>query len=220
MTYCKRCGVRVQGRDEYCVLCGARLGEPDGEEAPIYPHIKFSNRMRYLLRVLAMVSVVLVALSLYFDHVTDSDTIWSLIVLGATIYGWTSFLTARRSFKNVGLMIFIQLIAISVLGYVIDLSTGNHGWMLGYVIPFLIVAAQGIITSVMLVRPMLFRDFVLYQFMIGILGILSILLMVFGLTAVRWPYITACVYSALILAGTILLADRKTKQEMVKRFHF
>ncbi|MCI8624649.1 MAG: hypothetical protein HFG26_13455 [Provencibacterium sp.] len=218
MTYCKRCGVRLCDGGESCVLCGSRTQPVPGEAFSDYPVLRYSNRMRSLIRLLALLSVVIVSLSLYIDYRFDSDTIWSFIVLGATIYGWTAFST-RKSLRNYGLMIFIQLIAISLLGYVIDISTGNHGWMLNYCLPFMIIAAQGIIVSMLIVRPMLFRDFLLYEWLIGIMGILSILLMVFDITRVRWPYITVCIYSVLLLVGTSLLADRKTKNELVKRFH-
>lgn len=219
MTFCKRCGVRLCDGSETCVLCGSRTRPAEGEAFFDYPVLRYSNRLRSLIRLLAMLSVVIVGVSLYIDYRFDSDTIWSFIVLGATIYGWTAFST-RKSRKNVGLMIFIQLIAISLLGYVIDISTGNHGWMLSYCLPFMIIAAQGIIVSLLIVRPMLFREFLLYEWMIGIMGVLSILLMVFDIATVRWPYITVCTYSAFLLVGTVLLADRKTKNELVKRFHF
>ena len=219
MTSCKRCGVRLCDGSETCVLCGSKTKEDAGEAFQDYPVLRYSNRLRSLIRLLGMLSVVIVGVSLYFDYHFNSDTIWSFIVLGATVYGWTAFST-RRSRKNIGLMIFIQLIAISLLGYIIDISTGNHGWMLNYCLPFMIIAAQGVIVSLLIVRPMLFREFLLYEWMIGILGVLSILLMVFGMAKVRWPYITVCSYSALLLVGTVLLADRKAKNELIKRFHF
>lgn len=220
MTYCKRCGVTLRDGAELCVLCASPCEETQGQSEREYPAIKYSNRFRYVIKVLAILSVILVGGSLYIGHYTDSDTFWSLIVLGATLYAWTSFFTARKSLRNVGLMILIQLTAVSLLGFLIDFSTGNRGWMIDYVIPFMIIAAQGIVTAIMIAHPMQFRDFMIYQFVLGIMGVLSILLMVFGLSHVRWPYITACVYSIIILAGTAILADRKYKQEMIKRFHF
>ena len=117
-------------------------------------------------------------------------------------------------------MIFVQLLAVSALGYLIDLSTGNHGWMIDYVIPGLLIAAQGVMTVIMIVRPALFRDFILYELEIAVLGIGSVLLTVFGVTEVWWPYCVVSVYSALLLAGTFIFADRRTRQELVKRFHF
>lgn len=219
MSYCKRCGVRLCDGSDTCVLCGSKT-QPDSSAAfSDYPVLRYSNRLRSVVRLLAMLSVLIVGVSLYIDYHFDSDTIWSFIVLGATIYGWTAFST-RKSWKNIGLMIFIQLIAVSLLGYVIDISTGNHGWMLGYCLPFMIIAAQGLIVSLLIVRPMFYREFLLYEWMIGILGVLSILLMVFDVAKVHWPYITVCIYSAILLVGTVLLADRKAKNELVKRFHF
>lgn len=219
MTYCKRCGVKLRDNSPVCVLCGSATEELDDRSQREYPAIKFSNRMRYMVRIIAILSVLAVCICLIIDRSTDSDTIWTLMVLAATIYGWTAFLT-RKNYKNIGLMIFIQLISISVLAYAIDFSTGNHGWMLSYVLPFMIIAAQGILTAIIIVRPMYFRAFVLYQLQIGVMGILSILLVLFHLTQVTWPYVTAFIYSALILCCTLLLGDRRTKQELIKRFHF
>lgn len=220
MTFCKRCGVRLANNSKTCVLCSSACSPLDDRCEREYPQIRYSNRFRYILKVLAILSVILVGTSLYIGHRTDTDVIWSFIVLGATVYAWASFLTARKSFRNIGLMVLIQLTAVSLLGYLIDYSTGNRGWMIDYVIPFMIIAAQGIVTAIMIAKPLLFRDFMIYQFIIGIMGVLSILLMVFGISHVRWPYFTACIYSAVIVLGTVILADRKYKQEMVKRFHF
>lgn len=220
MTYCKRCGVTLRGGEESCVLCSSPCERVSKESERYYPAIKYSNRFRYVMKVLAMLSVVAVGLSLYIGRSTDTSVFWQLIVLGGTVYVWASFLTARKSLRNVGLMILIQLTAISLLGYLIDYSTGNHGWMINYVIPFMLIGAQGIVTAIMIARPLMFRDFMIYQFILGIMGALSVLFMVFGLARVHWPYITVFVYSLVILVGTAILADRKYKQELIKRFHF
>lgn len=221
MTFCKRCGVHLRGNQEICVLCGSRTESlDDGSESEReYPVVRYSNKLRYAVRLIALISVVAVAVSLYIDYHFQSDTFWSLIVLATAIYGWTAFLS-RKTYKNIGLMILIQLIAVSVVGYVIDFSTGNHGWMINYVIPFMLIAAQGIITAILIARPLLFRDVILYQLQIAVVGILSVLFLLFGVATVLWPYIAACVYSAVIFLGMFLFADRKTKQELRKRFHF
>lgn len=219
MTFCKRCGVRLRDNSGTCVLCGSKTARIDDRAWQEYPNVRFSNRFRYMIRVLVLLSLAVVALSMYINYATQSDTIWSLIVLGSAVYFWTAYLS-RKSLKNVGLMIFIQVLAITLLGYLIDLSTGNNGWMLNYVLPFLLIAAQGVIVAIMLVRPMQFRDFLLYLLQIAAMGVMSVLLMVFGIATVRWPYVAAFIYSAVILIGAFLLGDRRTRQELTKRFHF
>lgn len=219
MTFCRRCSVKLPGDEDVCVLCGSRTERLDDTRRRDYPEIRSSGVFRTVVRLLALVSVAFVIASLYLNWRFESDVIWSLIALAATVYCWLTFFF-RKSYRNPGLMIFVQLLAVSALGYLIDLSTGNHGWMIDYVIPGLLIAAQGVMTVIMIVRPALFREFILYELEIAVLGIGSVLLTVFGVTEVWWPYCVVSVYSALLLAGTFIFADRRTRQELVKRFHF
>lgn len=218
MTLCKRCGVKLLDNSDTCILCGSRTEAVDDSVQCDYPHIRYSNRYRHIVRILGLISVVAVLASLYLNYRFQSETIWSLIVFASTGYCWTLFFL-RKSYRNPGLLIFILLLVTSVIGFLIDLSTGNHGWMINYVIPFLFIFAQGIIMAVMIARPLLFRDFVLYELEIAVLGIGSILLLLFDVVQVEWPYIAVCIYSAILLVGTFLIADRKIRQELIKRFH-
>lgn len=218
MTFCKRCGVKIKDNEETCILCGSSTERLNENKEGSYPTIHFSNRFRYLVRVSILLSIVLVGLSLGADILWPNKIYWFLITLATVLFAWIVFFI-RKSFRNYGLMIYVQVISIAVLGYIVDFSTGNHGWMLNYVFPFLIIGAQCIMIAVMVVKPMLFRDFVLYELQIGILGILSVLLLVFQIVKVQWPFIIACIFSAIILIGTFIFADRKMKQEFIKRFH-
>ena len=58
------------------------------------------------------------------------------------------------------------------------------------------------------------------KLVIALLGLLCLLLLWFGIPRVSWTYYASGFYSAFTVLGMFLFADRKTKHELKKRFHF
>lgn len=74
--------------------------------------------------------------------------------------------------------------------------------------------------AIAMFKPMQFREYFVYQITTSVIGVLSILLVIFNLSTVRWTLIFAAFYSALVMLGMIIFADKKAKLEFKKRFHF
>ncbi|MDD2956350.1 MAG: DUF6320 domain-containing protein [Oscillospiraceae bacterium] len=220
MKTCKACGVTVENRLENCPLCERPLKEVTPDYERDYPGVRSHRRYRILFKAVVFLSLAVGAVSLFIDYISPSQMLWSYLVVAATLYLWVSVLFALRSSHNVGLMVLVQILGLSGLSVLVDYLTGNHHWAIDYVIPGMTVLGSLVITLTILVKPMHFRDYLLYQLVIALFGLLCLLLLWFDIPIVRWGYYASGFYSAFTVLGMFLFADRKTKHELKKRFHF
>ncbi len=221
MKYCNVCQVKVENNIRRCPLCEKELQELDGVYKQDYPNIRSSKLFRTIVKLVFLVSLVAVGASFVLDYLNPTQVLWSVIVLAGIIYLWINFWIALKLKKNWGLTVLIQIISISLFCMVIDWTVNDWArWSINYVVPGLIIAGSVFITVITIVKPMNFRDYIIYLLEIAILGLLSLLLVWLHLSTVRWTLITAAFYSVGTFLGMFLFADRKTKHELKKRFHF
>lgn len=221
MKYCKECGVSVGNPLDHCPLCHAYLERRDAEpEVPSYPPVlQMAERYNLIQRVLVMLSLTVSLVCLTINLLVSARPLWSLIVISGILYMWVAIGSAVRRAARLGYNILIQVLSLAVLLVVIDWFSGHQGWSLNYVVPFLFVCATASITVIIIVRRMDIRGFVLYFFLMALLGFVPVILLAFGLVTVAWPSLVAAMYSGLSLIGLFVFADRSTKQELKKRFH-
>ena len=67
---------------------------------------------------------------------------------------------------------------------------------------------------------MKWREYALYQFITIILGVLPVISVAARLVTTTWPSIVSAFYSGVTLLGMFIFADKKYKNELIKRFHF
>ena len=70
------------------------------------------------------------------------------------------------------------------------------------------------------IRPIKYRAYTLYQLVITILGALALMLWFIGAAEVEWPSVMAAAVSVICFAAMVVFADRSTRNELHKRFHF
>ena len=221
MKYCNKCGVSVGNPARHCPLCHALLEQRGAEpEVPSYPPVlQLAERYSLILRVLIMLSLTVSVVCLTVNALTTRGTWWSLVVIGGILYMWIAVGTAVLRSTKPGYNILIQVLSLAALLVLIDWFAGHRGWSLNYVVPFLFLCATASITVIIIVRRMDARGFILYLFLMALLGFVPVILLLFGLVTVAWPSLAAAIYSGLSLFGLFLFADRSTKQELKKRFH-
>lgn len=220
MVRCRHCGVKITDNRTVCPLCDQKT-YPDGEGClQDYPRILTGRALRLVLRLLAFLTVGALLVVPVVNLLNPTRVWWSFIVIGALAYGWVSLFLVLRSRRNIGLMVFIQLLAISGLCLLINWTVGGYPWAVNYVIPLLVVLSVMFITGLLLLRPLLLRDVFIYLLVIAAMGGLSALFLLLDAVTVLWPWVTASLYCIMTLVGLFLFADRRTKHELKKRFHF
>lgn len=206
---------------ERCPLCFDRLERADGfPEEPSYPPLlKQAEQYNLIKRTLLMLSFTVALVCVTINFFASPQNWWSLIVLGNILYMWIAIGTMVRKRSKLGYNILMQAISLSAVLILIDYRTGWRGWAVNYVFPFLLMTAILSITVVIIVRRVDSSHFILYLFLMALIGFLPIALWAVGWAEVLWPALVSALYSALSIIGMFIFADRSTKQELKKRFH-
>lgn len=219
MRYCSHCGVKIANDIETCPLCDMQTERTDDSFSLDYPYVKSRFSRGLLLKLITFTALVFLAVSFMVDHFVPTGSPWVFIVAAAVVYLWISAINVLRYTPNPASIILCQLISVGGLTFAIDFLTGYYRWSVNYVIPFLIIAASLTLTLMILIRPMKYRAFTIYQLVIAVLGTMSVLLWLLGWSRVEWPVETAAFMAILCFAVTLVFSWRRTKSELKKRFH-
>jgi hypothetical protein len=232
MKYCKKCGVSVNTRYDFCPLCAAGLtGEEDSEidaavdEMPavsddLYPAGSDTVKYNLTLRILLFITVVGVLTCVLINILAYQGMLWSLLVAAGAVFIWAAAGYPFIAHKNIGYHITVDAVCACIFFIVAQVVTNTKGWSLDYVVPFLFIAATTIISFVLLIKRMKWREYVVYQFIAIFLGLLPVISVIAGLVDILWPSIVSAFYSFITLLGMFVFADKKYKNELIKRFHF
>lgn len=237
MKYCSKCQVKVSTDLKKCPLCSIVLldlktqifdehnpecGLSDTyEESSNYPKSEIDVRDRYNLvfRLYLFISIVISSTSLLVNLLTYKGVLWSLYIIGTILYLWITVAYPVFVKRKIGQIIVINAISTSIYLYLLELGTISKGWGLSYAIPFLFIAATLMITFIILLRRLKWKEYSTYQTIMVILGFLPVFFCITGLVTPIWPSVLSAFYSLLTLTGMFIFADKKYKDELIKRFH-
>lgn len=219
MRLCRNCGAKLANDIENCPLCDMQTVKTDGKFDDEYPYIKSRFTRGLLLRLITFIAAVFIGVSILTDHLVPTGSPWALIVIAAIVYGWISAMNVLRYTPNPASIVLCQLFCASGLLFIIDYMCGWYRWSVNYVIPFLIMGAAVAITLMIVIRPMKYRAYTIYQLVIAVLGVLSVCLWIFGYSEIEWPVVVSAFVSLLCFATILVFAHRRTKNELEKRFH-
>jgi hypothetical protein len=223
MKYCRKCALSIRTKYDFCPLCASQLTEDASLDAPeedIYPGYDGEIKYNLTLRILVFISFVGASSCLLINLLTYQGILWSLLVAGGIGFFWAALIYPIVVRKNIGHHIAVDAVCACVFFVVAQFVVGAKGWSLDYVVPFLFIAATTIISLVILIKRMKWREYALYQFITIILGVLPVISVVAHLVTTTWPSIVSAFYSGVTLLGMFIFADKKYKNELIKRFHF
>lgn len=227
MKYCKKCKVSVCTNDDFCPLCASGLTDnetvgtsPETACFDMYPKPDTRIKYNFTVRLLLFISVVAASTCLLINILTYNGILWSLMVVGGIVLFWAALVYPFLVRKNIGHYIAVDAVFTCAFFIIAQFVTKTTGWSLDYVIPFLFIAATTFISFVILIKRMRWREYALYQFVTIILGLLPVISVVSGLVISAWPSIVSAFYSFITLIGMLIFANKKYKNELIKRFHF
>ena len=114
---------------------------------------------------------------------------------------------------------FYQVILLSVFARLWDSITGCPGWSYQYVIPFLFVFAMIIFPILAKITHMAVMDYMIYVVIDIVLGVIPLILLLFGSTDVIYPSIISVAVSAISLAFFAIFEGGNLVAELKRRFH-
>jgi uncharacterized membrane protein YdjX (TVP38/TMEM64 family) len=149
-----------------------------------------------------------------------SGVLWSLIVFLGISLLWEIVAFSIRGKNNPGLKVVCNMIVLSVTLTSLDAVTGWHQWSINLVLPFIIIASTLTITIILYKKRTKWREFMIYQLIITINGLIPGILYLCGFTKIFWPVGTSLLYALLTIIGIWIFADKQLENELKKRFHF
>lgn len=216
--YCSNCHIHT--KQSYCPLCKHKLSDKV-EDNPHYPVYETKvKRRRFVQRLVLFITIFAVSTSLLINLLTNPNHLWFLYVLGPALYGLLLINHTMLSKAHIGSKVIFQVIALSIMLFILDAASGNSKWSIHYVIPFLVTIATLFVTIIVLRKPMKWREYIGYLTTMVILGFLPVILFLSSWSTVLWPSAATALYALLTLIGMILFSEKTMKNEIVRRFHF
>ncbi len=217
---CDNCNVNVFESESSCPLCHKKLGLPESTivEYPKYYNIlKEKSPLRNLPLFISLL-IILVCVFINLFTYSDGETIWSIIVSVSSVYSFVMYYVITKNMR-LGRKIIYSYIATSVLSITIDFTSGMHFWATDYVFPFLTVATVLYLCALALRNKRMFSEYFGFIMTVTLVSFSSIIINFLGLNNTRWGPFVSILTSVIVALGLYLIADKKLKDEMKKRFH-
>lgn len=144
---------------------------------------------------------------------------WSLFVLGGTFCTWSVVMIAyfkRRNLLKNGMW---QLLIVTGVCMIWDLATGWKGWSVNYVLPLLSLVVLLSMAVLAKLRKLVLAEYLFYLVMASTYGMIPMLLLLTGVSFVRYPSVICSGISFLFLAALIIFRHKELSQELHKKFH-
>jgi len=220
MRHCTKCNVNIENDITNCPLCMQITEKTDGEfekDFPIKPS-KSIGKSRIASRVMFFVYMSFLVIYLIINFTEGFNNKWFMYSLIPVTYAYFITNLQLKYRKNIGLTVIANVLLLSTILFVSDKMTGNYKWAINYAIPFLILLGIIILISVSAGR-VYFKDYITYIFVISMLGIGMFLFVLLNVVTIKWPSLITILVSIIQVIGMFTFVNKKTKDELKKRFH-
>lgn len=221
MNRCIKCKVSVENDELICPLCHSVLEKGDvPSKEPMYPNIEFDLKGYHIaIRIFVFSAIFLELVLLFINYIKTPDLWWSVICGGGIVF---AFITLKSTLSNnTGhiMKLFIQAVSAIGLTILIDYIVGYTGWSVDYAIPTTIFVMDSLIVILMIVNRNSWQNYLLLQIFMNILGLLMVVLYMFGV--VKHPLLNfiALICSVVIFIATITIGEKTAENELKRRFH-
>ena len=216
------CKVDILDKTDKCPLCNHVL-EWDGiEKEDLYPNARVKRKKyQFLENVFLFASIVLWIILFIIDYTTDPEFLWSFTVSLVIIYANVLLrLTILGKSSYMAKLIWTILIGLAFL-IEADFLTGYHGWGVNFAMPTAILLWDIALLLLMLfINRRNWQSYIIDQ-MTALLAC-GVMLVLMFLDIITFPYyaLGVQVFTLLMFVGTIILGDRKAREELMRRFHW
>ena len=219
MSRCKQCNVEILDETERCPLCHSVL-EKTVEVENMYPNVRtMTRRLALLSRIYLFVAILVEALLIYLNVLSDSEMFWSAIPGLAMLYGYLVLryaILGKSGYK--GKIIVLTLIAILMV-VAIDFVVGYRGWSVNYALPSAILLVDAVILILMCINRRNWQSYMMWQIFMILCSVVPLVLYAVGIVTAPILALLAFAFSAALFLGTLIIGDRRARTELRRRFH-
>ena len=219
MSRCKQCTVEILDETERCPLCHSVL-EKTVEVENMYPNVRtMTRRLALLSRIYLFVAILVEALLIYLNVLSDSEMFWSAIPGLAMLYGYLVLryaILGKSGYK--GKIIVLTLIAILMV-VAIDFVVGYRGWSVNYALPSAILLVDAGILILMCINRRNWQSYMMWQIFMILCSVVPLVLYAVGIVTAPLLALLAFAFSTALFLGTLIIGDRRARTELRRRFH-
>lgn len=219
MSRCKQCNVEILDETERCPLCHSVL-EKTVEVENMYPNVRtMTRRLALLSRIYLFVAILVEALLIYLNVLSDSEMFWSAIPGLAMLYGYLVLryaILGKSGYK--GKIIVLTLIAILMV-VAVDFVVGYRGWSVNYALPSAILLVDAGILILMCINRRNWQSYMMWQIFMILCSVVPLVLYAVGIVTAPLLALLAFAVSAALFLGTLIIGDRRARTELRRRFH-
>ena len=219
MSRCKQCNVEILDETERCPLCHSVL-EKTVEVENMYPNVRtMTRRLALLSRIYLFVAILVEALLIYLNVLSDSEMFWSAIPGLAMLYGYLVLryaILGKSGYK--GKIIVLTLIAILMV-VAIDFVVGYRGWSVNYALPSAILLVDAGILILMCINRRNWQSYMMWRIFMILCSVVPLVLYAVGIVTAPILALLAFAFSAALFLGTLIIGDRRARTELRRRFH-
>lgn len=219
MSRCKQCNVEILDETERCPLCHSVL-EKTVEVENMYPNVRMiTRRLALLSRIYLFVVILVEALLIYLNVLSDSEMFWSAIPGLAMLYGYLVLryaILGKSGYK--GKTIVLTLIAILMV-VAIDFVVGYRGWSVNYALPSAILLVDVGILILMCINRRNWQSYMMWQIFMILCSVVPLVLYAVGIVTAPILAVLAFAFSAALFLGTLIIGDQRARTELRRRFH-
>ena len=219
MSRCKQCNVEILDETERCPLCHSVL-EKTVEVENMYPNVRtMTRRLALLSRIYLFVAILVEALLIYLNVLSDSEMFWSAIPGLAMLYGYLVLryaILGKSGYK--GKTIVLTLIAILMV-VAIDFVVGYRGWSVNYALPSAILLVDVGILILMCINRRNWQSYMMWQIFMILCSVVPLVLYAVGIVTAPILAVQAFAFSAALFLGTLIIGDQRARTELRRRFH-
>lgn len=219
MKTCPKCNVKILDDTDRCPLCRHALSGPDGGLRSYPDAVGSIRRARLFENMVLFLSVIAGIVALYLNYKLSHTNWWSLIVVLSLFYVNVVIryaILGRSGYQSkvYGLLVIALLVLEGI-----DYLTGFEGWALTYVYPSGIMALDLAILTLMITNRRNWQSYMLPQLVLVVLSLLSGVFWLAGWN--RSPLLAQISVGVALFTflGTLILGDRRARNEMNRRFH-
>ena len=218
MSRCKQCNVEILDETERCPLCHSVL-EKTVEVENMYPNVRtMTRRLALLSRIYLFVAILVEALLIYLNVLSDSEMFWSAIPGLAMLYGYLVLryaILGKSGYK--GKIIVLTLIAILMV-VAIDFVVGYRGWSVNYALPSAILLVDAGILVLMCINRRNWQSYMMWQIFMILCSVVPLVLYAVGIVTAPILALLAFAFSTALFLGTLIIGDRRARTELRRRF--
>lgn len=190
------------------------------EDKGNYPEVEYDQRKWKHLVVLFYGILAVVALLLgVVNAATFSGFWWSGMVVAGIAYAGLTVRYSVLYHGNLGKSVMVQTLGMDLLLVAADRVMGYQGWSVNYAIPATILFADVAVVFLILVNRLNWQSYFMYQIAITMFSFIPLMLWAAGFVTRPLVAFITMILTVLLLFLTILLGDRRFKNELIRRFH-